>query len=37
LFKDGSPVKLVKAQTGYLLELPEVPTDMDTVVELTVD
>ncbi len=37
LFKDGTPVKLVKAQTGYLLELPEVPNDIDTVVELTVD
>lgn len=37
LFKDGIPVKLVKAQTGYLLELPEVPNDIDTVVELTVD
>jgi alpha-L-fucosidase len=37
LFKNGTPVKLVKAQTGYLLELPEVPNDIDTVVELTVD
>ncbi|MBR1542034.1 MAG: alpha-L-fucosidase [Bacteroidaceae bacterium] len=37
LFKDGTPVKIVKSKAGYLLELSEVPTDIDTVVELTVD
>lgn len=37
LFKDGTPVKLIKSKDGYLLELPVVPSDIDTVVELTID
>ena len=37
LFKDGTPVKLIKSKEGYLLELPAVPADMDTVVEITID
>lgn len=37
LFKDGTPLKVVKAKSGYLLELPSVPDDIDTVVEVTVD
>lgn len=37
LFKDSTPVKILKSKVGYLLELPEVPTDIDTVVELIID
>ena len=37
LFKDGTPVKVVKSKEGYLLELPVVPTDIDTVIELAID
>ena len=37
LFKDDTPVKMVKSKDGYLLELPAVPSDIDTVVELTID
>jgi len=37
LFKDGTAVKVVKSKEGYLLELPVQPTDIDTVVELTID
>lgn len=37
LFKDGTPLKVVKSKEGYLLELPNIPSDIDTVVEITVD
>jgi len=35
VFKDRTPIKIVKTASGVLLELPEVPTDIDYVVELT--
>ena len=37
LFANGLPVKVIKSKEGYLLELPSVPSDIDTVVELTID
>ncbi|WP_303014159.1 alpha-L-fucosidase [uncultured Bacteroides sp.] len=37
VFKDRSEIRFVKAKTGVLLELPEIPKDIDYVVELTID
>ena len=36
-FVDGKPVKLQKAGDGYTLLLDEVPTDIDTVIEMELD
>lgn len=35
LFKDGTPVTVKKQAKGVLLELPQVPTEVDCVVELS--
>ena len=37
VFKDKTPVRMVKTKAGVLLELAEVPQDIDYVVELTID
>lgn len=34
LYKDGSPVKFTRDNQGIILSLPEVPSDIDYVVEL---
>ena len=35
VFKDGTPVRVVKSKEGLLLELGCVPEEIDYVVELT--
>ena len=37
LFKNGTPVRFNKNKEGVLLELAEIPKDIDYVVELTID
>ena len=37
LFKDKSPLSFTRSKEGILLELTNVPTDIDCVVELTID
>lgn len=37
LFKNDTPVRLTKDKEGVLLELTEIPKDIDYVVELTID
>lgn len=37
MYKDGTPIRTVKSKEGILVELPDVPTEIDTVVELTID
>ena len=37
LFKDKSPVRFTKMKEGILLELSEVPKDVDYIIDLTID
>lgn len=36
-FKDQTPVRVVKTKSGILLEMNDVPTDIDHVIELTIE
>ena len=37
VFADKTPVRFTKNKEGIVLELAKVPTDVDYVVELTID
>lgn len=36
-FKDQTPVRVVKTKSGILLEMNDVPTDIDHIIELTIE